>query len=263
MEHRLPQQVWLTAAECARRIGLSVRALRLYERHGLVTPHRTDKQWRLYGAAEIARLNEVLILKALGLSLASISSLLKGHPTDLTRVLALQREALSETRTRAERGLAMIDAVQATMAAAGTVSIDDLMNLARETTMTDSSKDAIAWRRYEQNRPRTEVEIDKALYAAYAGSFQLENGPFYVVSHRDGRLFTRVIGQSEIEIFPEAVDHFFMKALPVQVTFVRDAAGKVASLIHHQNGEDTSALPVDPATAVSYTHLTLPTKRIV
>lgn len=95
MDHRPQDEVWLTAAECARRTGVSVRALRLYERHGLLTPRRTGKQWRLYGAGDIARLNEVLTLKALGLSLSSISSLLKGHPTDLARVLALKNAARS------------------------------------------------------------------------------------------------------------------------------------------------------------------------
>ena len=238
-------EVWLTAADCARRMGLSVRALRLYERHGLIAPRRTDKQWRLYGVDEIARLNEVLVLKELGLSLTRIAALLHGQPTDVGRVLALQQEALIQTRARAERALGMIDAAQVTIAAGGTVTIDDLMTLARETTMTDDTKNTIAWRRYEQNRPRAEVEIDKALYDDYAGSYQLKEGSFYFVTHKDGRLFTRVIGQTDIEIFPEAVDQFFMKALPVQVTFVRDANGKVGSLVHHQHGEETSGVRVD------------------
>jgi DNA-binding transcriptional MerR regulator len=54
---------------------MSVRALRLYERYGLISPHRTAKDWRLYGANDIARLNGVLVLKTLGLSLSSIADL--------------------------------------------------------------------------------------------------------------------------------------------------------------------------------------------
>jgi DNA-binding transcriptional MerR regulator len=69
----------LTAAECAERIGLTVRALRVYERHGLHRPRRTDKNWRLYGVEEIARLNEILALKRFGLSLARIADLLTGN----------------------------------------------------------------------------------------------------------------------------------------------------------------------------------------
>lgn len=36
--------------------------------------------------------------------------------------------------------------------------------------MTDNLKDVVAWRRYAQNRPRTEVAIDKALSGKYAGT---------------------------------------------------------------------------------------------
>jgi len=46
-----------TAAATARRLGLTVRALRVYERHGLVQPGRTAAGWRVYGPAEIARLH--------------------------------------------------------------------------------------------------------------------------------------------------------------------------------------------------------------
>jgi hypothetical protein len=39
--HGRDQEVPLTAHECASRIGLTVRALRLYQRHGLISPRRT------------------------------------------------------------------------------------------------------------------------------------------------------------------------------------------------------------------------------
>jgi DNA-binding transcriptional MerR regulator len=63
MSMRGKDETWLEANECAARIGLSKRALRLYEEHGLIRPRRTPKGWRLYGPGEIARLHEVLALK--------------------------------------------------------------------------------------------------------------------------------------------------------------------------------------------------------
>ena len=36
----------LTAAECAVRTGLTVRALRVYEEYGLIAPKRTAGGWR-------------------------------------------------------------------------------------------------------------------------------------------------------------------------------------------------------------------------
>jgi DNA-binding transcriptional MerR regulator len=244
MSDRFQHEAWLTAAECARRIGLSVRTLRLYEDHGLITPRRTATQWRLYGAVDLARLNEVLALKHLGLSLSTIADLLQGRATDFGRMLAMQHEALQGERKRADRGLAMIERLNKTVAAGGALSINDLTELAKEANMAEPTTDAVAWRRYEQSRPRTEVAIDTSLYRDYAGHYQLDQGPFYVVSTRDGRLFTRVVGQADIEIFPEGETQFFMKTLPVQVTFVRDAQGEVSSLVHHQNGAEIRAVRV-------------------
>jgi DNA-binding transcriptional MerR regulator len=246
MDQRLQVDIWLTAAECAERIGISVRALRVYEQRGLITPRRTGKSWRLYGASDIARLNEVLALKSLGLSLSHIAELLDGRPTDLDRLLDMQWATLSAARKRTERGLVTIEAVRSKIAAGVAVSIDDLTKLAREITMADISHDTVAWRRYEQNRPRTEIAVDKAVYADYAGSYELaDDGLYYFVVSKEGSLFTRVVGQQEIEIFPESETQFFMKVLPVQVTFIRDAGGAVNSLVHHQNGAETKAVRVD------------------
>ena len=70
----------ITAAECARRTGLTIRALRLYERHGLIRPDRTAKNWRVYGSAHVERLTAIVTLKSLGFSLAQIAAILKGRP---------------------------------------------------------------------------------------------------------------------------------------------------------------------------------------
>ena len=90
------------------------------------------------------------------------------------------------------------------------------------------------------------MSIDTSLYADYVGYYQLKDGPFYVVTATYGRLFTRVVGQSDIEIFPESETEFFMKVLPVQVTFIRNSDGTVDALVHHQNGTETPAERVDP-----------------
>lgn len=246
MDRSASDEIRLTASECARRMGLSVRTLRVYERHGLIRPKRTGKDWRLYGANEMTRINEVLALKTLGLSLSRISDLLQGQSVDLGRTLAVQREALQGVQQRAQRGLAMIDALGEKVAGGASLTISDLTNLAKESNMVEATSDAVAWRRYEQNRPRMEVSIDTSLYTAYAGSYRLQDGPFYVVTAKDNRLFTRVVGQPDIEIFPESETEFFMKVLPVQVTFVRDNDGKVDALVHHQNGTETPGERVDP-----------------
>lgn len=239
------QELLLTAHECASRIGLSIRALRLYEKHGLISPRRTAKQWRLYGSDEVARLNEIIALKSIGLSLRDISKLLRGQPTDLGQILTLQRDVLADTRSRAERGLIVIEALQAKIRSGTDASVDDLMTLAKDTNMAEPLKDTVAWRRYEQMRPRVEIPIDTALYDDYAGAYETADGTLSIVSHRDGRIFYRIVGQSDIEIFPESETEFFMKDLPVQITFGRGQDQRVQRLSHHQNGFEDHALRTD------------------
>lgn len=117
----------------------------------------------------------------------------------------------------------------------------------KESNVTDASPEAVAWRRYEQMRPRTEVKIDPALYADYAGHYEFADGHTCVVTQRDGRLFTRIIGQPEVEAFPEGDYQFFLKVVPAQITFVRDPQRIVSSLVLHQSGYDRVATRVAEA----------------
>ena len=44
---------FLSASEAAKQLGVSVKALRLYEQRGLVTPERTAARYRSYGPTEM------------------------------------------------------------------------------------------------------------------------------------------------------------------------------------------------------------------
>ncbi len=236
---------WLTAAECAERMGLTVRALRLYEARGLIKPHRTGKNWRLYGISDVARLHEILTLKRMGLSLAHITRLLAGHAVDLDRTLAMQQAALVALRTRAEEGLSLIRASRHRIAAGETITIQDLINIARETDMTHDTADAIAWRRYEQTRPRTEVPIAPSLYARYVGSYRFPNGSIMTVSIREGGLAAQLTGQNRLDIFPDAENLFFYRAVAAQLSFAHKGGEAAETLILHQNGYQQAAQRID------------------
>jgi DNA-binding transcriptional MerR regulator len=87
---------FLSPSEAARRLGISAKALRLYEERGLITPVRTPAGWRAYGPAEMARGSEIVELRALGLSLGEVGRILRGDAEILTRVLAAHERALEE-----------------------------------------------------------------------------------------------------------------------------------------------------------------------
>lgn len=62
--------------ELARRSGVSVAALHYYEEIGLLAPERhPDSGYRLYGSKDLVRLQEIAVLKAMGLKLSEIGDL--------------------------------------------------------------------------------------------------------------------------------------------------------------------------------------------
>ena len=95
----------LSPAEAASRLGVTQKALRIYEARGLVAPLRSVTGWRTYGPAEMARLHQVLALKGLGLPLAQIAKLLRGPLGSLAQVLELQEQTLSRESARVGRAL--------------------------------------------------------------------------------------------------------------------------------------------------------------
>src|SRR5215471_7270399 len=128
-----PPQKWLTAADCASRTGLTVRALRVYEEYGLITPRRSAGGWRQYGPDDLLKLSTIGLLKTAGLSLAQIRDVTQSSaPTPtLQQVLEFQ---LSTWRTRladAERGRAITQAALERLSTDHSLSVDDLCTVIR------------------------------------------------------------------------------------------------------------------------------------
>jgi MerR family transcriptional regulator, thiopeptide resistance regulator len=137
----------LSPAETAQRFGISIKALRLYEQHGLLKPlraanGRTGAAWRVYGSDQVARLHQILTLKRLGLSLGQIGELLVGQDT-LDPILAIQERVLSKDSERITRALTLIRKARTKLASGDVLSIDDLATLTQETVMTTPTAEAM------------------------------------------------------------------------------------------------------------------------
>jgi len=127
----------LTAAECARRTGLTVRALRVYERLKLLKPARSGKGWRLYGPEELIRLNTLVALKNFGLSLAQIRKVCSAAPPALVQILDMQLKVWAARRMAADRVIEKIHAAIARLQSPTPLTIDELCELLRKTEMTN------------------------------------------------------------------------------------------------------------------------------
>ena len=89
----------LNPAEAAQRLGVSAKALRLYEERGLLCPIRTEAGWRAYGPREMAGAAKITALRGLGFSLAQVARVLNGDNEGLELALAEHQVAL-ESRVR-------------------------------------------------------------------------------------------------------------------------------------------------------------------
>jgi DNA-binding transcriptional MerR regulator len=98
-----------TASKFAEMAGVTVRTLHHYDRLGLLRPSgRTAAGYRLYGERDLVRLQQIVTLKFIGLSLDRIGELLDRAPADLGVRLRRQREILEERRRQMDLALAAI-----------------------------------------------------------------------------------------------------------------------------------------------------------
>jgi DNA-binding transcriptional MerR regulator len=108
----------LSPAQAARRLGVTAKALRLYEAHGLISPLRTAAGWRVYDPLALARAARVVALRRFGFGLAALARLLDAPPDALAAALAAQ-QASHEARIRQLGELAAhIQAARASLAQA-------------------------------------------------------------------------------------------------------------------------------------------------
>jgi DNA-binding transcriptional MerR regulator len=94
--------------------GVTVKALRHYERLGLLNARRTRAGHRRYVQADVERVEAITALKYLGFPLEQIRSILKRPGTELPKAVAGRRQALSEAEARLAVARKAIDAVEQT-----------------------------------------------------------------------------------------------------------------------------------------------------
>jgi DNA-binding transcriptional MerR regulator len=83
--------------------GLGPQTLRLYARHGLLTPHRTDGGTRRYSDRDLATLRRITELTDDGVNLAAVARILE---------LEARNAALEADNTRLEARVASLQAEQ-------------------------------------------------------------------------------------------------------------------------------------------------------
>jgi DNA-binding transcriptional MerR regulator len=137
----LQQQLW-KVGQLAARTGLTVRTLHHYDRIGLLSPSgRTCSNHgaghRLYTAADVARLQQILSLKMLGFGLEQIREYLSRDDYDPRRLVRLHLERVRGQADELKRLAERLGALADTLDKAEVVSADEFLATIEVMTMIE------------------------------------------------------------------------------------------------------------------------------
>lgn len=119
----------LTASEAAERLGVSTKALRIYEQRGLIAPDRTQSGWRTYRPDDLARAAQIVALRALGLSLGDVARVFGGDVSCLRTALTEHEARLHGEVQDLQAAIAKLRALRADLEQGGAGIASELLRL--------------------------------------------------------------------------------------------------------------------------------------
>jgi MerR family transcriptional regulator, thiopeptide resistance regulator len=132
----------LRVGELARRTGLTVRALHHYDAIGLLRPSlHTEAGYRLYTAADVARLQQVLSLRQLGFSLDEVRDCLDRPGFSPLEVVGLHVTRLREQIEWQSKLCERLEALAVHLRAAGEVSAEEFLHTIEEMNAMTANMD--------------------------------------------------------------------------------------------------------------------------
>lgn len=107
-EQQFEEEVLLRIGEVAAVFNVSVKAIRIYEKKGIIKPAKVDEYtgYRFYTVGQVQQLNALVELKALGFSLDEIKEIMVGGITkekllgELTRKRMVWQDSISSAENK-------------------------------------------------------------------------------------------------------------------------------------------------------------------
>jgi DNA-binding transcriptional MerR regulator len=129
----------LKVGDLARRTGLTVRTLHHYDAIGLLRPSgHTESGYRLYTAADIARLQQVLSLRHLGFSLEEVRYCLDRPDFSPLEVIDLHLSRLKEQIELQKKLCERLETLVIHLRSTQAVCVDEFLSAIQETTMLEA-----------------------------------------------------------------------------------------------------------------------------
>jgi DNA-binding transcriptional MerR regulator len=149
-----PELQYLRIGDLARRSGVSAKALRLYESRGLLKPAaHSAAGYRLYDAASLVRLNQIVLLKRAGFRLAEVGRLLARDPQAATQLLRGRIAALERECAEREQVLSVLRGLAQRTDSSSPIALDELVE-----TIAMSTQLNVDWTEHERDDFRRRAE---------------------------------------------------------------------------------------------------------
>jgi DNA-binding transcriptional MerR regulator len=124
--------------------GVTPRALRHYDRLGLLEPRRSPAGYRLYTERDLQTLEEIVALKFIGVPLKEITAIRRRATGPFVQVLRAQLETLRARRRLLTRAIDAIAAAEASLRAGATPDAQLIKRLIEVMHMDEQREDTIA-----------------------------------------------------------------------------------------------------------------------
>jgi MerR family transcriptional regulator, thiopeptide resistance regulator len=156
--------------EFALRAGVTVRALHHYDRLGLLKPSRRSRAgYRLYSDSDLIRLEQIVVLKSIGLPLKELGPLLGKDRTaardgsaGLAQVLARQERVLADKRRQMDRAIFAVAAARRALEAGSGPDWTLFIRIIREIVMQEDTD----WTaQYYSEEAKAKIEARRHLWS--------------------------------------------------------------------------------------------------
>jgi DNA-binding transcriptional MerR regulator len=150
----------LNISEFAEKAGVTVKTLLYYDKLGILKPSdKTDCGYRVYNNNDYFRLQQILTLKLLGLSLKEIKVILNENENKLSNLILIQKNALTIKKRQIEIVINALEKAEEQIKNNGSVSVDSLIDIIKLAKMENK----IEWIQNYISKEEL-VEIGKRLY---------------------------------------------------------------------------------------------------
>ncbi|MCB9454206.1 MAG: MerR family transcriptional regulator [Anaerolineaceae bacterium] len=131
---------YFSISEFARRTGVTVRTLRYYDQTGLLKPSAySESGRRLYVEADYARMQQILTLKLIGLSLAEIKSLLTTDMVGIQTLMERQKQVLGEQVRQLKQVIRAIEQAQWALDNTQSQNIEAFIHIIKAVSMNNQA----------------------------------------------------------------------------------------------------------------------------